>query len=89
MTLGQKIKIIRVEIYKWTQERLSSESGIKQSIISRIEDSKSANPTIDTITAISIALNCPVDVLCLKMTVAEFGSLTKKIYSTKTTEEKK
>ena len=41
---------------EWTQERLEAESGVEQTVISRIERGVIANPTNDTVKKLEVAL---------------------------------
>lgn len=41
---------------KWTQEQLEERSGVAQSVISTLENSLGANPTVDTDRRLSKAL---------------------------------
>lgn len=40
----------------WTQERLETESGVEQSVISRLERGENANPTYETVQKLEVAL---------------------------------
>lgn len=44
---------------KWDQKTLARESGIDQSVISRIETGATTNPTNDTVKALEEALEVP------------------------------
>lgn len=44
---------------KWTQEQLEAESGVSQSVISRLETDANANPTLAVITKLEAALGVP------------------------------
>lgn len=46
-----------------TQQELSQRAGVPQSVISDIENGKTAYPRVDTAIALSRVLNCTVDEL--------------------------
>ena len=50
----------------WSQSELARRAGVKQSIISYIENGKTKNPRIDTLSAIATALGVPVGRLIRK-----------------------
>lgn len=50
----------------WSQSKLAKKAGVKQSVLSYIENGRTKNPRIDTLTAIAAALGVPVDRLMKK-----------------------
>lgn len=55
----------------WTQERLESESGVEQSVISRLERGANANPTYDTVQKLEVALKVRRGALVFGQVMAE------------------
>lgn len=47
----------------WSQRMLSEKSGVKQAVISLIEQGYTKNPRVDTISKLAQALECTIDVL--------------------------
>ena len=50
----------------WTQTELSRRSGVKQGVLSDIENGKTKHPRCDTLAAIAAALDVPVEKLIRK-----------------------
>ena len=59
------IKMLR-EKKGWTQSELARRSGVKQGVLSDIENGKTKHPRCDTIAAIAAALDVPVEELMKK-----------------------
>lgn len=51
------------EAKRWSQRMLSEKSGVKQAVISLIEQGYTKNPRVDTISKLAQALECTIDVL--------------------------
>lgn len=47
----------------WSQRMLSEKSGVKQAVISLIEQGYTKNPRVDTIGKLAQALECTMDAL--------------------------
>ncbi len=50
----------------WTQTELARRSGVKQGVLSDIENGKTKHPRIDTLAMIAKALGVPVEMLIRK-----------------------
>jgi transcriptional regulator with XRE-family HTH domain len=62
MTIGLRLKRQR-ERRRFTQTELAERSGVKQSLISRIEGGSRENPTADVLKGLAKALGCTTDYL--------------------------
>lgn len=57
MTLGQQIKHRR-KCLGMTQEKLAAETGIKRQHLTRLENDITKNPSLNTLSKLSVALQC-------------------------------
>lgn len=59
--------MIRLQVMReakgWSQRMLSEKSGVKQAVISLIEQGYTKNPRVDTIGKLAQALECTMDAL--------------------------
>ena len=50
----------------WTQTELARRSGVKQGVLSYIENGRTKHPRIDTLAALAAALGVPIEKLTTK-----------------------
>jgi transcriptional regulator with XRE-family HTH domain len=62
MLIGEKIQRLRGQ-RNWSQADLAELSGVKQSLLSRIERGSRPNPTADVLRKLAKALGCTTDYL--------------------------
>jgi transcriptional regulator with XRE-family HTH domain len=62
MRIGEKIQRLRGQRH-WSQADLAELSGVKQSLLSRIERGSRPNPTADVLRKLAKALGCTTDYL--------------------------
>ena len=62
MHIGNRIKRYRLK-RGYTQTELAERSGVKQSLISRLEGGTRANPSADVLRGLARALGCTTDYL--------------------------
>jgi XRE family transcriptional regulator of biofilm formation len=62
MSIGQRIQRLRVQ-RNMSQTDLAERSGVKQSLISRIERGSRPNPTADVLRRLARTLGCTTDYL--------------------------
>ena len=62
MQIGERIQRLRGR-RNWSQADLAELSGVKQSLLSRIERGSRPNPTADVLRKLATALGCTTDYL--------------------------
>jgi transcriptional regulator with XRE-family HTH domain len=62
MHIGERVRRLR-EQRGYTQVELSARSGVRQSVISRLENGTRGNPSADVLKRLALALGCTTDYL--------------------------
>ena len=62
MTMGERLRRQRLQS-GFTQTELAERSGVRQSLISRLENGTRDNPSADTLRRLARALGCTTDYL--------------------------
>lgn len=71
LAFGQTVRLMR-EKEGWTQEAFADHCGFFRTYLSRIETGK-ANPTLNAIEVISLAVNLPISELLVLVEKRQFG----------------